>query len=201
MSTKRHIDELFMANDPAVGILESVETALNRQAVLVGGYLRDKLHGKPFKDIDIFVASPREHGGFEKTLEGLREEFGNALSQYLVHMDYLGWDPEVTGVATIKMAVGEVQVIGLNWRHLDIQRVLNRFDFGLCQVGWSPRDGLVTTPAFEADRAQKTFTLLRYDTVSNFDRSMRRWERFSKRYSEHRLVTHFKRDELSSSLG
>jgi len=74
----------------------------------------------------------------------------------------------------------ELNLIQLD-RSFNPASIVERVDFGLCQIGFDLM-GVVTTPAYEFDKANQVFTLTRAESVEGVMRSIKRYERLSQKY-------------------
>lgn len=155
-------------------------------AILAGGALRDFINGAPIKDLDIFVGPCSE--GVTNLLENLNGTYGvegkttvpyfiaERMNKQDVHACY----------EHIIMGAWVVNTVVLS-RPMTIAEKLNRFDFGICQVGFDGTD-VWATPAFHQDRMNQTFTLVRCDSERDYRRSMARFDRLVQKYPDWQLV-------------
>lgn len=151
--------------------------------VVAGGYLRDQFFGKAPKDIDFFL--PYSGG----TIERLRTVFPEAkLESYSEWLTYR--NEEVDAIYDLGKVDGlPAQGIVLREGMNPYERV-QRFDFGFCQISTDDSGGglIWPTKAFYKDAANGTATLIHCESRAEFDRSMKRWQRLSKKYPELTLV-------------
>lgn len=149
--------------------------------VVAGGYLRDLFFGKPVKDIDFFL--PHEGA----TLENLRTVFPEAkLESYSEWLAYR--NEEVDAIYDLGLIDG-LPAQGIVLREgMDPWARTERFDFGFCQIRTFYDGFAQATDAFYKDAAASTATLVHCESQSEFDRSMKRWKRLSKKYPELTLV-------------
>jgi uncharacterized short protein YbdD (DUF466 family) len=160
--------------------LESLQ-AIAPGTILAGGYLRDYLFGRPPKDLDFFAPAGVR-------LSQLREHFPTATREgYSEFLQYCC--DEVDEVFDLGRLDGiPAQLIVLRPGFDPAERVALH-DFGLCQVWADSPDLLVhTTVAFQRDCADRTFTLVRCSSDTDFERSMKRWARLQEKYPEFTLV-------------
>lgn len=157
-------------------------------AILAGGALRDLDHGRPVKDLDIFVQPGFNHAAFEKLLPPgsywpvmRRADYASLVDVQSIWGSYVMRDSAPEEFAETY----PVQIIELN-RLMPYWEVISRLDFGLCQIGF---DGtaVFNTVAYKTDRDNKTFTLVRIDDEVGA-RARRREERLSKKYSDFRFI-------------
>lgn len=171
-------------------ILHRIRYAGFREAFLAGGALRDRIVGVPHKDLDIFIGS--HTGQFTRKIRTICRKLQPSIMVegprlFGSDREYKESDYDITGLATLKVEGEEVQIVGRNslatpfyeptpdW----VSEVLNRFDFGICQIALVG-ETLVTTPAFHQDLRDKTFTQTRPE-VRHLSRE--RFKRFQGRYT------------------
>ncbi len=157
------------------------------KAILAGGALRDLNAGIPLeqiKDLDFFIPFGTPEGEVAEALDACG---WSDISARCSHYFMKGSDGTVEqSIQFSRKGQPDVNVIWMAEGHEPLGR-LNKFDFGACQIAWDGRD-YHTTSAFFDDMANYTFTLIRADTKEQFDRSMQRWDRISKRYDGWRLI-------------
>ncbi len=167
-------------------MLQEIQIITRALPVLSGGALRDWCHGKPVKDLDIFLPCSNED-----MLD---------LDQWFL---MTGWQrtqnipPSCEGLNEVTAVVGysklgctEVNIIFLA-HDVDLSPlgVASRNDFGICQISaWVVRGEwhFEFTEAFMQDSLEQTFTLLREGDEA---RSLRRYERLREKYPNHTLQT------------
>lgn len=149
-------------------------------AVIGGGCLRDLYFNKEPKDIDIFISNSTN----------------DQISKYLCECDEITVArdmPSYNGLSNSDVT----RVITCTWKNLkaddlpveliavsvDKDAILNRFDYGICQITYDG-DKIHYTSRFIIDSRCKCFTLVRCDNQDQFNRSFKRWERLSERYPE-----------------
>ena len=150
-------------------------------AHIAGGYLRDHILGRVPKDIDVFV----HHGAFKAIQHDLINK-GFEITR-VIHPERFRSNPEICAAADYRSPEGYlINLTGLS-RPVTIQENLERFDFGICRVGF---DGskLVRHPDFDRDTDAKEFVLRRCDNKEQFFRSLSRAARLSIKYPEYSLV-------------
>lgn len=150
-------------------------------AILAGGYLRDTILERPVKDIDLFCSEL----GDDKRL-ALKALFPDAKpEQFSEWLAYQG--NEVVAVWSLGECAGlPLQLIELAPGCSPVDRAKSH-DFGICQV-WHDGTDADSTEAFYRDCHDRSFTLAHCEDQAQFDRSMRRFERLSKKYPDHELV-------------
>jgi hypothetical protein len=174
-------------------ILSKLKAAGVTGALIAGGACRDHILGKPVKDIDVFVP---DQEGIEMKLGAA---FGHLHVNPIIAAEYAGAGGEVDHVYEVttssdpfgslnELQRAPVQVIVLA-QGLDPVERARHHDFGICQCwyveGTQTAIGFIqSTGAFHMDMTNKTFTLSHCENGHQFDRSLRRWERFAKRFPE-----------------
>ena len=169
------------------------------EAVLAGGALRDLDNGVTPKDLDIFIERSSNVLFADPILMALRTVNPNA--QALRSYDFNSMGLETDCIVSRAYIVNglEVNVIQLKDR-VNITRVLDRIDFGICQIAYAIDGGVRWSNAYAKDRADKTFTITRNDSMEDRNRTYRRWKRLSKKYPGWRLVDPF-HDKVESARG
>lgn len=152
-------------------------------AMLAGGAMRELAFGCPhlINDLDIFVYNrPR-----------VSIDVRHALGGYVFKsscIPYLNLTDVADMVELHAAAPWPVQVVVIR----PGVRVLDRLDFGLCQVGLQRgKNGTysrVSTQAFREDQRNGTLTLTRCDSFKDAQRSMIRAKKILKKYPDYRLV-------------
>ncbi|MCA8110265.1 hypothetical protein [Burkholderia cepacia] len=166
------------------------------KGLIAGGAVRDHILGKPVKDIDVFVAHDPD------VVSKLQAAFGVLHVNPSLAAEYIGeaGQSEVSHVYEVSFGddpfdpdLGHVpvQVIALAPGMDPLDRVKHH-DFGICQCWYVGHGFKMYTEAFAADMSGKRFTLMHCEDQHQFDRSMRRWERFKERFPEFSLYVPFR---------
>ena len=135
--------------------------------IIAGGAPRDFLLGVPPRDIDIFVPDALE---VREAIDVLGAEPVLKYGEYYNHSSaYILVQPGGLPPLNIVLVRGE----------LDPKALIDDFDFGICQVAWSARQGFRITDPFFTDAAAKRFTFLSGPKYT--ERSRRRYQDFVKR--------------------
>src|SRR3546814_2316422 len=92
--------------------------------------------------------------------------------------DVCSADLECLGYITLLWGGLEVQIVPVTTTP---KGLLERLDFGICQIGFDGTD-VIRTPAYVRDRDNQTFTLIRCDNADQKERSRQRFERLSVKY-------------------
>lgn len=180
-----------MKNGPELwdAILRGLNDA---SAVIAGGCVRDYLLGREPKDIDVFVnvACKDQLRVLGRALPAtFSVSLMRELTEYEVAPDWVG---EVSGVLDGSFCpegshdifddYTQVQIIGRPSADFGGAQLVSRFDFGITRSWY---DGeLHDTPEAAQDRANRTVTLMRWDTDDHVRSSLKRFERWRDRYSE-----------------
>lgn len=163
--------------------------SVHPEALMCGGALRDLEHGRPVKDLDIFVKAPVKTPLIADAL-GISLEndihllVPEAAAEYLkmrevvevYDVDYAGvWTQKLSEIGFAIKTEPPLQVIGLS---IDItpSAVMKRVDFGLSQITY---DGNQVNRSAEylADSGNWTFTVT---TCENKDDAKRTYKRFQR---------------------
>ena len=158
------------------------------EAICVGGAIRDLNNGKgdKIKDIDIVVFDrPGYLYDLKKAMAGFQhrvavpEQVANYLSFENVASVQEFW--EVAGTTPVQIIVQKYK--RTPWE------ILERHDFGFCQIGWKGGDQLfVMTPAYWTDFKNETFTLVRCRDTKDYWRSVHRYQRLVTKYPGWKMV-------------
>ncbi|MBY4725715.1 MULTISPECIES: hypothetical protein [Burkholderia] len=167
------------------------------KGLIAGGAVRDHILGKQVKDIDVFVAHDPD------VVSKLQAAFGVLHVNPSLAAEYIGevGQSEVSHVYGVTSSSDPfdtanthrvpVQVIVLAPGMDPLDRVKHH-DFGICQCWYEGAGKNGFTGAFFDDAASKQFTLSHCEDQHQFDRSMRRWERFKERFPEFSLYVPFR---------
>lgn len=123
-------------------------------ATIAGGYLRDSYYRVPHKDIDIFTSSDLDVEKLKKTFSGWTveeldsdedEKYDAMSSEFsVVNLTHPNYDP--------------IQIMRSD-TYNSVSSVLEKFDFGFCQIAFDGCNVLVTD-AFWSDAANNTATFV-----------------------------------------
>lgn len=135
----------------------------DREWWIVGGALRDADFGRPFKDIDIFI-NGRDTDLLPEGCEDLGDKNAYLLRAYTVK-DY-----------PYKGETFEVNLIFMRGDFWTLEKMTERCDFGICQIGWEPAtDRTYMSDQFIEDRMNRRLTLCRETTQERVDRMARKF--------------------------
>jgi len=145
---------------PSWGALLRSIRAVCPTAVLAGGALRDLDNGREVKDLDIFIYADSDKQAFsgirDLTAAGFEVSYDETFEGGKAYPE--DQNLEVIQIADLEPVEGwAVQLIFVRW---DTARIIDRFDYGICQMSW---DGEVLTKGehYEADKAAQVFRLRR----------------------------------------
>lgn len=165
------------------------------KGLIAGGAVRDHILGKPVKDIDVFVAHE------PNLVSKLQAAFGVLHVDPSLAAEYIGEAGQSEVSHVYEVSFGDdpfgpfnripTQVIVLAPGMDPLDRVKHH-DFGICQCWYEGNGMTASTGAFFDDAASKQFTLSHCEDRQQFDRSMRRWERFKERFPEFSLYVPFR---------
>jgi hypothetical protein len=145
-------------------------------AYLAGGALRDLDNNRPVKDLDVFFTEDMQSERLERSLEGSYSYFRWCPG------DYIDAAKEVQTTYTFRSLNGQPD---LNFIQLDRDfnpaGIVERMDFGLCQIGCDVL-GITTTADYDFDKRNQSFTLTRAETVEAVMRSLKRFQRLKAKY-------------------
>lgn len=161
----------------------------NREWWVVGGMLRDTDQGREFKDIDIFIA------GFPNDLlpegdvdDGDKNAF--LLRAYTVKDYPYRGDPY------------EINLIFMRGADWSLERMADRCDFGICQIGWCPKTGRTyRSDAYNQDRDYRTLTLTRETSQERIRRMELKFPMHGLRNPDHIAVDGKKRWTYDEDTG
>jgi hypothetical protein len=134
------------------------------KAVIAGGCLRDwwTYRTRDVKDIDFFIPSTTD----------------SELQTYLTNQDVIYSKSDKYGNFGNTDVTSVCKTDKYEYVALRNDRILERFDFGICQIMFDG-EALTYTDQFVKDIEARTFTLLRADNKTQYDRSVRRFERLT----------------------
>ncbi len=149
-------------------------------AILAGGALRDLDNNRPVKDLDIFINEPFHTDTVIPDYECSRWCPGPYIDAAReVECSFL-FKPRTFVSSGYDAAPPEINIIQLR-ADFDVIRVVERVDFGLCQIALVG-DSVIRTGLYRKDKRDQMFTLTRADSVAGVKRSLKRYERLSQKY-------------------
>jgi hypothetical protein len=131
-----------------------------RKFFIAGGYFRDKEHGQPFKDLDIFIPGYEPPG--DDVIGTIDDDYKRPFSFELTFEEDI-----------------PLNFIRLRGK-LNLVQVLTRFDICFCQIGLRAGE-TVATQAYLDDAANKTLTITRETSSDHI-------ERIQTKYPDFRLI-------------
>ncbi len=170
------------------GIVEFIKSVLHQlqaggfpEAIVAGGALRDLDNGqeRSIKDIDVFVS---DRSGYLAALIDALPDFAYHLAVPVHVAQYM----EFEGVVSVHefkyrdFPPVQIVVMKIN-RSTEPEDIIARHDFGICQIAF---DGtkVYTTAAYQNDHRNHTFSIIRCRDDKDLARSLRRYDRLSKKY-------------------
>ena len=168
-------------------------------AIIAGGALRDLDNDRPVKDVDIFFPCDGADA-FAAAVWTLETEL-DVKTDYTLGKEYRENFNDVVGVARFTVQNTEFDLIGIDLGVSRVKRIIDRFDFGLCQISY---DGKLVfrTAAYWVDMRVQQFTFLkpsRCDFVP-IKASLKRWNRLQAKYAGWPLVLSHTWDEDDEGL-
>jgi hypothetical protein len=163
---------------------------LGTDCIISGGAVRDTLHGREVKDIDIFarfgVEETKEGGQFLARCQFLADHWKAHPGGENIRLDYKSHPANKSGgsIANLVDIVGTpipVQVIAL---HRDPVDDVQDYDFALSQCFVTPR-GLFYTERYLGDANALTVTYVGSNPIDSagFKRSVLRYQRLKAKYA------------------
>ncbi|WP_375292273.1 hypothetical protein [Sphingomonas melonis] len=126
-------------------------------AVLAGGALRDLNNGREVKDLDIFISCRAEQLA-DRAMQDLGEA-GFAIAWEKGDTTCYPEDQNLEVVAIMDLLGFDlpVQLIFTNW---DTDRILDRFDYGICRIAFDG-EKVTTQACYHEDKRDRVFRLRR----------------------------------------
>lgn len=154
----RAVREMFPESHPVIG----------------GGALRDAFHGRPIKDVDVFMRATEFPFGLSHP--HLKQLIPASIGTYALRSDMHGvWD------VSLPIQGFEVQLIVAEFDYAaDLAKT---FDLGLSRITFDGED-VFYSDDFIRDSHAKVFRILRADDDGQTTRSERRIERLLQKYPE-----------------
>jgi hypothetical protein len=167
-------------------ILFRLQTNGFPEAICVGGAIRDIDNNKPhlIKDIDVVIF---DRPGYLRSLKLAMDGFQHRLAVPEQVANYLSFE-NVVCVHEFWEDAGTtpIQILVMKEKRTPLE-ILERHDFGLCQAGFNGTD-FHFTEAYDRDRHDKTFTLVRCRDTKDYWRSVKRYQRLETKYVGYPLV-------------
>ncbi|ATS93372.1 nucleotidyltransferase [Ralstonia phage DU_RP_I] len=142
--------------------------------VIGGGALRDSYHGRPIKDVDVFMRR-RDH-------ETLNSELTRFIRPPILVAHGYG-RPDMHGAWDLTQSVAgyEVQLILADFENLE--DLAGTFDLGIARATFDG-DRLFLHPDFLQDSTDKVFRIRRADNLFERERSLKRIKRLAEKYPD-----------------
>lgn len=152
-------------------------------AILAGGALRDLDNDRPVKDLDIFVNELADPSVVEH-MTGYTCS-STAPGQYIDAAREVECSYKFVAPTKINQP-DEINLIQLR-SDFDVYRVIERVDFGLCQIALVAGN-VIKTDLYRTDKQHQQFTLTRAESVAGVKRSLHRYDRLKAKYEGWPLV-------------
>lgn len=158
------------------------------EAIIAGGFLRDLFFGKEFKDIDIFVSwqSPLHLGSYDfpdDFIESSTCDMSYSTDNEIANVDKLYFSVEMhypeNYVKLFELNIIEVQA-------KDLAARVQEHDFDFCQV-YTDGKQIYGANILQQILDTKTITLVQCENAKQWQRSMKRWDRFQEKYPGFKL--------------
>jgi hypothetical protein len=147
------------------------------EPAIAGGAIRDCMLGEEAKDIDIFVpclttedftsiidqmAPSAAHGRIiwlrdDGDTPEAYQSIANASDD--ANNDYANWDSGVVGVWEGEILGLPANIIGRVQLREGLLKLIQSFNYGICQIGYSEATGVMMTPAFQRHFENRTAML------------------------------------------
>lgn len=168
-------------------LIREMVSVIFGKCILAGGALRDLDHGRPVKDVDLFVPT-EDMTDLNVLMQRLADDYGVTITQTFNGSFEGTTNDEVVGCYTFMWRGHEVQIIGLHFpfqfgdEPFDFHAAtVNRLDIGLCRISfdgvWLHRDWSYLHDSFE-----KVLTTRYAPSEEALSRSVRRAERLQEKY-------------------
>lgn len=162
---------LILAKEASVEFMAAFHP--DREWWIVGGALRDTDLGVDFKDVDIFIK------GYDTDLLPKGEVDLGDRNAYLLRA-YTVKDYPYKGERF------EINLIFMRGEHWSLESMTDRCDFGICQIGWDPKNNRTyRSSAYLKDHHEKTLTLTRETSRERKSRMENKFPIFDFRNPDH----------------
>lgn len=161
--------------------MERIRSSLP-SAYLAGGAIRDFDNQRPVKDLDVFFTEGK-HTYSTAHLEDSLAKLGYFYKSECPGQYMDGAANEIEGTSTYVSTEGqpELNLIQLA-PDFNPASIIERVDFGLCQIGYDRMKVVERTLAYDFDRTNQCLTLTRAESVDGVARSLKRYHRLSQKY-------------------
>jgi hypothetical protein len=146
-------------------------------AIIAGGFMRDNYIGKPWRDIDLYVAAYQYHEAMELLGGGPPDRFEAMLKEGDAAYDHqsIVYQEEFT---SNRMDGALVNLIGLH-ETPTMEGVIFKFNLGICMAATDGFSALYP-PAFLKDAADQQITLYREDW--GWEATFKQWKKLQAKY-------------------
>lgn len=169
--------------------LRQIEEQAGVTCVIAGGFVRDSIIGRPFRDVDLYV--PYDGHGFSKVYKALtgNDDDGYAVtdesSDEYVHQS-IQYQIEVEPASDwqnahpLLLQGHSVNIIGLNsGTPCTGTEIVARYNLGICQA-WISKESYATEGSFSDDVRDKQITLLRSEW--GYEATFKQWIKLQSKY-------------------
>lgn len=174
-----------------IDTLSAIQAELDPEAVIAGGAIRDLDNDKEIKDVDIFLSSSVSIAKVKKLLKSSFDEWTDTPEYNFTKEGTLpvrkGRHLKGSCVGTSKGGVLPVNLIVVGDDYTPTSRVVDGFDFGLCQIWYDGKD-IRATMNYQIDKERSQFTLVHCEGPERFQRSLIRYQRLVQKYVDFPLV-------------
>ena len=155
---------------------------------------------RAIKDVDIFFPCDRvdEFAAAVAVIETALD----VETDYTHGNEYRENCNDVVGVARFTVLGTEFDLIGVDMSIAGVERIIDRFDFGLCQISYDGKT-VHCTAAYCVDKQVQQFTMLKpsRDGFAPIEASLKRWNRLRAKYPGWSFVlSHAWHDEVFTVL-
>lgn len=156
------------------------------EAICAGGAIRDIDNGMDdqVKDIDIVIF---DRPGYLADLKAAMPGFQHRVAVIEEVANYLAFENVACVHEFTRDGEVPVQIVVAKTKR-SVLEILERHDFGICQIGFKGF-GFICTGAYNQDKTNRTFTLVRCRDKADYCRSANRYARLVKKYFGWSLVT------------
>lgn len=154
-----------------------------KNSILAGGYIRDLICKKQFKDIDIFIPRNTVYDVMNG-LQGLSSDY--KVIKMGEAQNFHKFKSYSTGFVTYDLLYLDaipIQIIMTPFRENFKNSLIDSFDYGLCQV-LAEDQSIYGTAEFLYDKKNNCASLLTLEDISHLPRHMKRFVRFTEKFPD-----------------
>lgn len=180
--------------DEYTSALKLVELVTGNKALIAGGAIRDLIHGRPVKDLDVFTSrdlNPPAYDGDVALIHARLAVVAEALQDNGYEVNSMFPASVLPDETDLEMSIvfSKAGALDLNLcllrTDISLHTVASRVDFGICQACCDSDGRVFVTDDFVHDSRHQVFTLRREE---GRERSIRRYERLKEKYHDWPLV-------------